>query len=105
MAAVIGIFEECYKKKLPLPVVLPGSQTRSFTHVEDTVKVCFEAWKKNKNSHYSISSKNLIQLIKLQIFFQKGKNIFQKEEERDLSQQLLKKLETKKSLIELEKLN
>ena len=50
-------------------------------------------------------AKNLIQLIKLQIFFQKGKNIFQKEEERDLSQQLLKKLETKKSLIELEKLN
>ena len=34
MATVIGIFEDhCYKKNIPLPVVLPGTQTRSFTHI------------------------------------------------------------------------
>ena len=58
MATVIGIFEDQYKRKLPLTVVKPGSQSRRFTHISDTIDVCFEAWKKNKNAHYSISHKN-----------------------------------------------
>ena len=58
MATVIGIFEDQYKKKLPLTVVKPGSQSRRFTHISDTIDVCFEAWKKNKNAHYSITNKN-----------------------------------------------
>ena len=57
MATVIGIFENCYKKNIPLPVVLPGTQTRRFTHIKDTVEVCYYAWKKNKCRHYSISNK------------------------------------------------
>ena len=57
MATVIGIFENCFKKKKPLPVVKPGSQTRRFTHIDDTVNVCYLAWKKNLCRHYSISSK------------------------------------------------
>ena len=57
MATVIGIFEEAYMKKKPLTVVKPGTQSRKFTHIEDTVKVCFDSWKKNKCRHYSISSK------------------------------------------------
>ena len=57
MATVIGIFENQYKNKKPLTVVKPGNQSRRFTHVKDTVKVCFFAWKKNKCRHYSISSK------------------------------------------------
>ena len=48
MATVIGIFEDQYNKKLPLTVVKPGNQTRRFTHIFDTVKVCYEAWKKKK---------------------------------------------------------
>ena len=68
MATVIGIFENQYKKKLPLTVVKPGSQSRRFTHIDDTVEACFYAWKKNKCSHYSISSKKsytVIQVAKL----------------------------------------
>ena len=57
MATVIGIFEEAYKCKKPLTIVKPGTQSRKFTHIKDTVKVCFDAWKKNKCRHYSISSK------------------------------------------------
>jgi len=57
MATVIGIFEEAYMKKKPLTVVKPGTQSRKFTHIDDTVKVCFNSWKKNKCRHYSISSK------------------------------------------------
>jgi UDP-glucose 4-epimerase len=57
MATVIGIFEDVYSNKKPLPVVRPGTQSRKFTHINDTVKVCFDAWKRNKCRHYSISSK------------------------------------------------
>ena len=56
MATVIGIFQNQFIKGKPLTVVKPGSQTRRFTHIYDTIKVCIEAWKKNKNLHYSISS-------------------------------------------------
>ena len=57
MATVVGIFEHHYKNKKPLPVVKPGTQSRRFTHIQDTVKICFLAWKKNKCKFYSISSK------------------------------------------------
>ena len=57
MSTVIGIFEDHYKRKKPLPVVKPGSQSRRFTHIDDTVYVCYLAWKKNKCKHYCISNK------------------------------------------------
>ena len=57
MATVIGIFEDHYKRNKPLPVVRPGTQSRRFTHIKDTVDICFYAWWQNKNRHYSISSK------------------------------------------------
>ena len=31
-----------YKKKNPLPVVRPGSQSRRFTHIQDTVEAQLE---------------------------------------------------------------
>ena len=55
MATVIGIFEEHYKLKKALPVVKPGNQTRRFTHIFDTIDICYLAWKKNLCRHYSIS--------------------------------------------------
>ena len=48
MATVIGIFENQYKKGEPLTIVKPGTQSRTFTHVNDTVRVCYDAWKLNK---------------------------------------------------------
>ena len=57
MSTVIGIFENHYKSRKPLPVVKPGTQTRRFTHIDDTVKVCYVAWKKNLCRHYSIANK------------------------------------------------
>ena len=56
MATVIGIFEDQYVKKKPLTVVKPGNQTRRFTHIDDTIDVCYQAWKNNKCAHYSISN-------------------------------------------------
>ena len=57
MATVIGIFNHHYRLNKPLPIVKPGSQSRRFTHISDTIKVCYEAWIKNKCAHYSISNK------------------------------------------------
>ena len=68
MSTVIGIFEDHYKKGKPLPVVLPGTQTRRFTHIDDTIKICFLAWKKNLCRHYSIANKksySIVQVAKL----------------------------------------
>jgi UDP-glucose 4-epimerase len=63
MATVIGIFEQHYKNKKPLPVVKPGSQTRRFTHINDTVNICYIAWKKNLCRHYSIANKNSFSVL------------------------------------------
>jgi UDP-glucose 4-epimerase len=71
MSTVIGIFEYHYKKKKSLPVVLPGTQTRRFTHVNDVVDTCFYAWKKNKNRHYSIASKSSFKIIEVAKMFSK----------------------------------
>jgi UDP-glucose 4-epimerase len=57
MATVIGIFENHFLNKKPLPVVKPGNQSRRFTHIDDTVEACYNAWKKNKCRHYSITNK------------------------------------------------
>ena len=72
MATVIGIFEKAYLENKSLPVVKPGTQTRRFTHIKDTVETCFLAWKDNKQRHYSISSKQTYSIIDIAKLF-KGK--------------------------------
>lgn len=69
MATVIGIFEDCYLKNKPLPVVRPGSQERRFTHIKDTISICFEAWKKNKCKYYSISNKKSFSILEVAKLF------------------------------------
>ncbi len=56
MSTVIGIFEDHYLRKKSLPVVKPGTQTRRFTHIDDTIETCYLAWKKNLNRHYIIAN-------------------------------------------------
>ena len=65
MATVIGIFESQFIQKKPLTVVKPGTQTRRFTHISDTIDVCIEAWKKNKCRHYSISSRTTYSILEV----------------------------------------
>ena len=67
MATVIGIFENQYLNKKPLTVVKPGDQTRRFTHINDTVQVCFEAFKKISVNITALAIKTHIQFYKLQI--------------------------------------
>ena len=80
MATVVGIFEDQYKKNKPLTVVKPGTQTRRFTHIDDTINTCIEAWRKNKSAHYSISHeksysiKELAGLFKTKIVYVKPRS-------------------------------
>ncbi len=58
MATVIGIFQNQFKSGQPITVVSPGTQSRRFTHISDTIRVCYEAWKSDKYRYYSISHKD-----------------------------------------------
>ena len=69
MSTVIGVFEEQYKKKKPLSVVMPGTQSRRFTHINDTIKICFLAWKKDLCRHYSITSKKSYSILEVAKMF------------------------------------
>ena len=80
MATVIGIFEDHYKKNKNLPIVRPGTQTRKFTHINDTIKVCIEAWRQNKCRHYSISNKESYSIIQVAQMFGKKTKFFPKRQ-------------------------
>ena len=69
MSTVIGIFEDYYKNKLPLPVVRPGTQSRRFTHIKDTIDICYIAWKKNLCKHYSITNKSSFTILEVAKLF------------------------------------
>ena len=69
MATVVGIFENQYEKNKALTIVKPGTQTRRFTHINDTVKICIEAWKKNKCAQYSISHRKSYSILDLAKMF------------------------------------
>ena len=69
MATVIGIFENQYLKNKSLSVVKPGTQSRRFTHVYDTVKICYEAFKANKCRYYMISNKKSFSIIQVAKMF------------------------------------
>jgi UDP-glucose 4-epimerase len=83
MATVVGIFENYFIKKKPLPVVRPGSQRRRFTHIKDTIKACLVAWKKNRNAHYAVVSAQSYSIIQLaKMFNHKFKYITKRPGER-----------------------
>ena len=52
-----------------MTVVKPGSQSRRFTHIDDTIDACFYAWKKNKCRHYSISNKKSYTILEVAKMF------------------------------------
>ena len=69
MSAVIGIFEEQYKKKKPLTIVKPGTQRRDFTHINDIVRGCYLAWKKGNQNHYMLGTQKNYSIIEIAKMF------------------------------------
>ena len=54
-----------------MPVVKPGTQSRRFTHIDDTVNICYQAWKKNLCRHYSISHKKSYTILEVANLFKR----------------------------------
>ena len=96
MSTVIGIFEDHYKKNKALPVVKPGSQTRRFTHIKDTIKICYLAWKFDRCRHYSIANKKSYSIIEVaKMFKSKIKFLPKRAGERYVSSLAKKNLSNK----------
>tara|TARA_B100000575_G_C23087660_1_gene626904 strand:- start:547 stop:1431 length:885 start_codon:yes stop_codon:yes gene_type:complete len=96
MSTVIGIFENHFKNGKPLPVVKPGSQTRRFTHIDDTVNICYLAWKKNLCRHYSIANKKSYSVLEVaKMFKSKIKFLPKRKGERYISALIDKNLSNK----------
>ncbi len=96
MSTVIGIFEEHYRKKKPLPIVKPGTQTRRFTHIDDTINICFLAWKKNLCRHYSIAHKKSYSILDVaKMFKSRIKFLAKRPGERYVSALINKNLSNK----------
>ncbi len=68
-ATVIGIFSRKFKNKEPLEVVLPGTQRRAFTHVEDIVDGLILAGEKGEGDGYCIGSENTYSILEIAKFF------------------------------------
>ena len=99
MATVIGIFENQYSRKKPLTVVSPGTQTRRFTHINDTVKVCYESFKLNNSKYYSISNKKSYSILQVaKMFNSEIKLVKPREGERYAS--ALTKISSKNKIIQ-----
>ena len=98
MATVVGIFENLYEKNKPLTIVRPGTQTRRFTHINDTINTCIEAWKKNKCLHYSISHKKNYSIKDLAKMF-KTKTVYLKPRLGERYASALTKISNKKTII------
>jgi len=96
MSTVIGIFEDHYKRGKPLPVVKPGTQTRRFTHIDDTINICYLAWKKNLCRHYSIANKKSYSILEVaKLFNSKIKFLPKRSGERYASALINKNLSNK----------
>lgn len=96
MSAVIAIFCKQYLNKKPLTVVLPGTQSRRFTHVKDTVEACYKAWKKNKNQHYSISSSKSYMIKDVAKLFSKNIKYIKKRKGERFKSTVIKSIRGKK---------
>lgn len=69
-ATVIAKFISLKKNNAKfLPITKPGTQKRRFTHIDDTINVCIEAWKKNKCKYYSISHKQSFSIFEVANLF------------------------------------
>ena len=98
MATVVGIFENQFLNNKPLTVVKPGTQTRRFTHIDDTINTCIDAWKKNKCYHYSISHKKSYSIKSLAKMF-KTKVIYLKPRLGERYASALTKLSNNRKII------
>ena len=70
-ATVVGIFKKQYIENKPLEVVLPGSQKRNFTHIEDIVNALVLIGLHGSGDNYGIGAEEEISVKELAELFNK----------------------------------
>ena len=105
MGAVIGIFEDYKRKDIPLPIVRPGTQKRYFTHIDDTIDTCILALLKNKNSHYSIRSKNPYTIFQIAKMFKSDYKLIPERPGERYIPSFIKKVREKKVIEKIGKVD
>ena len=92
-STVIGIFERQYKNNESLTVVRPGTQTRDFTHISDTIDAIILASNKGKGDGYIIRTGIQYNIIEVaQIFSDNIKFITKQRGNRTESSGNMKKM-------------
>ena len=86
MSAVIGIFENQFKRKIPLTVVKPGSQKRDFTHIDDIINGCYLALKKGKQKEYMLGTQKQYTVLQIAKMFKTKIKFLPRVMVRDLDQ-------------------
>ena len=85
-ATVIGIFEEQYKNKKPLTVVKPGTQSRSFTYIDDIIDGVILVAEKGNGDGYLLGAKQSYSILNVaKIFNSRFIMINERLGERDIS--------------------
>lgn len=68
-ATVIGIFKEKFQKGEALPVVLPGTQKRNFTHVDDIVRGLVSVGEGGAGDGYGLGSSESYSIMEIAEMF------------------------------------
>jgi len=66
---VVAIFKEQYRRGLPLSVVAPGDQKRTFTHVDDIVEALVLVGEKGEGDGYGIGAEKEFSILELAELF------------------------------------
>ena len=67
MATVIGILRDHFTEK-NLPVVKPRTNSK-FTHIDDTIEICYKAWKDDRCNFYSVLHKESYSILQVAKMF------------------------------------
>ena len=68
-ATLVGIFKNRMKNNLPLEVVLPGTQKRNFTYIDDIISGLILVGEKGKGDGYGIGSPESYSIIEIANMF------------------------------------
>src|SRR3989344_1968846 len=71
MGTVVAIFKEQYRRGLPLGIVAPGTQERTFTHVHDIVDGLVVVGERGTGDGYGIGSEDNFSILELAKLFSK----------------------------------
>jgi UDP-glucose 4-epimerase len=95
-ATIMGIFERQYNKGEDLTVVLPGTQERTFTHINDIISGIVTSIQQFKNEDIPIASDDTISIISLaKLFLKENRKIIYLSEQKGNRMQSVKKFENK----------